>query len=248
MKPLLLLSSLALTMQSDVPADELPIDAVMERFEEEIAGLKDVMAEVEGEISQLGPVDPEWANSTLSASAAIVDAEGDWKTDVLAEFEIGGHSVTSVGDFPLVPPNSMHRYSVVPHNGPIAHHSYYRVAEVDEDIVFHYFGSVRKTKLGECSRSNGFEIMSSIPWQDWSEETQLIVFGGAQASRDDPKIYCMAYRPLGNGRYGQLSYTPEGRPYILVNTDPRPFVIAARAEATARIFTRKSLSPSSRPE
>ncbi len=223
-------------MQESQPEESLPIDFVMERFDEALPELKEEMSKVEEEMGELGPNDPNWASSGFSVSGAIAHGKGDSQLDVLGEWEVGGHGVVSNGDFQLPVPKTMQRYSVRKSNGPIEYHSYHRIDKIEADVVIHYFGS--KTKIGnaECHDDSGLEVISSQPWQNWSPEVMIMTFGLTRSSRDDTRTYCNVFRPVEGGRFSQISYTPQGEPYVAVNDGAQSFVVTSRAEAARRLF------------
>lgn len=137
------------------------------------------------------------------------------------------------GDRPLAVPQDLRRYSVRDYAGPVDYHAYNRLSP---GIVVHSFGSATRIGNAECHRYEGIELISRHAWRNWPQEEAVIAFSIARASRDDSRTYCIVYRPVDNGRFRQLSYTPEGRPYVSLNEDDQAFVVTPHAEAAARIF------------
>jgi hypothetical protein len=169
----------------------------------------------------------------MTAASAITAGMGSAAEHVLGEWEVGGHGVVVPSDRPLAIPEGLHRYSVREYSGPVDYHTYHRAVP---GIVFHTFGTVRRIGNAECQSVKGIEIISRESWRDWSPEAALNAFSAARATRDDPRTYCIVYRPAGSNRFQQLAYTPDGEPYIAVNEDAQQFVVTSRTEAIARIL------------
>ena len=215
------------------PSETLPIDRSMASFEAADPGLRQALSRIEEEVRRLGPPEPDWAASGISAAAAIA-ATVDIGDPVLGEWEEGGHGVVIPADSPLNAPGGWQRYAVRGYDGPIDYHIYHRVMP---GIVIHTFGAATRIANADCKRNPGMELIARDAWQSWPTETTLVVFAAVRALRDDPRIYCTMYRPTSDGRLGQVSYTVEGRPYLVVNEDPQAFTVTARAVATTRIFS-----------
>ncbi|WP_166039476.1 hypothetical protein [Sphingosinicella sp. YJ22] len=216
------------------PPETLPIDAAMAELEAAFSRLRDYQAEAEEDIARLGPVEPGWATSGTSAAAVIEGANGSVLQHVLGEWEKGGHGVTVAGDHPLNVPTGWNRYIVRAYSGPIDHHAYFRISP---DLVIHTYGSGTRIGNAICRSTQGVELVSRELWRSWSPETRVMAFGMARATRDDRHTYCSVFRGSGDGQYIHLTYTPEGRPFLLPLEEPQPLVITERADAAARIFT-----------
>lgn len=219
-------------LQATAPSEPLPIDARMAEYEAAIPRLAEVEASTEEEIGRMGPPESGWATSGLSAASAIA-GRGNAAQQVLGEWERGVHSVRTTGEGPLAVPQELHRYSVRAYEGSVDYHAYYRL---ESGIVIHSFGTLRRIGNAECAQKQGMELIAREAWRNWPEEAAFLAFAITRATRDDPRVYCILYRPAGSGRYVQRSYTPEGRPYTAINEDGQAFVITSRAEAAARIF------------
>jgi hypothetical protein len=215
------------------PSEPLPIDARMAEYEAAMPRLAEVEALTEEEIGRLGPPESGWATSGLSAASAIAAARGNAEQHVLGEWDKGGHGVTAPGDRPLAVPQGQHRYAVRDYDGAVDYHAYHRLPS---GIVIHSFGRATRIGNAECRPTQGIELIARDPWRRWSEETALLAFAIARATRDDPRTYCLLYRPAENGRFVQLAYASDGRPYTAINEDGQAFVMTSRAEAAARIF------------
>lgn len=211
----------------------LPIDAVMEAYEAAIPNLKAITAKTETEIGKVGPAEPKWETLGISAAAALIAGRGTVDQHVLGEWEKGGHGVTIEGDRPLEVPQKLNRYLVREYRGSIDYHTYHRNPG---GTVIHTFGSATALGHSRCTRSQGIELISATAWREWSGETALMAFGMAQMTRDDTRTYCMIYRPVANGRFAQLAFTPEGQPYLSAHEDSQAFTVTPRTEAIARMF------------
>lgn len=222
--------------------ENLPVDAVMERFEALIPSLTDHYAAMEEELGELGEFEPGWSTSGFSASAAIRVGGGDIEDHVIGEWEVGGNGVYTEGDLPLTIPEGWHRYSVREYSGPIEYNYYHRLAGLSADIVIHTFGSMPTIGNAECHGSEGIQLLSSERWQDWSGEAALVAFGGIRATRDDPQTYCILYRQSEEGSFRQIAYSTDGRPFIAANNDAQSLVVTLRSDASARIFAIESQS------
>lgn len=220
-------------LQAAGAVETLPIDERMAAHEAAVPGLRAAEARVEEQIGRLGIAEPGWDRSGVSAASAIAGRGDSADDDVLGEWEVGGHGVVIAGDRPLAVPRELRRYSVRDHGGPVDFHTYHRLLP---DVIIHSFGPVTRIGNAECHHARGIELISRQAWRDWPEPTQIIAFAVARLARDDRRTYCMIYRPVANGRYSQLAYAPDGRPYIVANEDPQAFVVTRRAEAGARIF------------
>ena len=216
-----------------VSPEPLPVDEMMESYEAIMPRLKEIAADAEKDIGRLGPVEPNWQTSGLSAAAALLAAGGKPGEQVLAEWEKGGHGIAIIGNRPLAMPANMKRYSVREFVGPIDYHDYHRLSGA---VVIHTYGTATAMGNAECKKNAGIEIISSDPWQNWSAETALIVAGTAKATRDDPRTYCILYRAIAGGKFVQVAYAPDGRPYLGPTEDPQAFVLTNREEAATRIF------------
>lgn len=214
----------------------LPIDRMAEMFEELIPEIRQYQDETENELSRLGPPDPQWIENGLTVAQTITHGGGAEQTHVLGEWEVGGHSAKVVGDRPFETPDGSLRYSVRPHDGPIDYHYYYRMTNVPEGIVLHFFGSKQPNADPRCNDHGGMEVISSTPWEEWSDDTMLLAFVGFRASRDDNRVYCSVYEPAPEGGYYERSYDPEGRPYLAVNEDLRSFSVTLREHAAKKLF------------
>jgi len=220
-------------LQATGAAEALPIDARMAAYEAAIPRLREIEVRTEGEIGRLGPPEADWATSGLSAASAIAARRGDTARHVLGEWERGGHGVAIRGGRPLAVPQDVHRYSVRGYDGPVDYHSYHRLSP---GIAIHMFGPMTRIGNADCQRYQGIELISRDAWRAWSPEAALVAFSIARATRDDSRTYCIIYRPVENGRFLQVAFTPDGRPYITLNEDGQAFVMTSRAEAAARIF------------
>lgn len=181
----------------------------------------------------MGPTEPDWETSGISAESAIAAGRGSAAEHVLGEWEVGGHGVVVPGDRALAIPEELRRYSVREYSGQVDYHTYHRAAP---GIVLHTVGTVRRIGNAECQTTEGVEIISRESWQDWSSETAFAVFAAARMTRDDSRTYCIIYHPVESNRFSQLAYTPDGEPYIAVNEDGQTFIVTSRAEATSQIF------------
>lgn len=209
--------------------EALPVDA----YEAAVPELREIEARTEEEIGRLGPTEPGWATSGMSAESAIAAGTGSATEHVLGEWEAGGHGVTIPGDRPLIIPQDLRRYSVREYHGSVDYHTYHRPLP---GIVIHTFGTVTRIGNAQCQHTKGIELISRQEWQDWSPPTALTAFSLARLTRDDSRTYCTIFRPAGNGRFSQLAYTPEGQPYVAANEGAQTFVPTSHAEAGARIF------------
>jgi len=216
------------------PPEQLPIDAAMATFEVAVPELRQIEARAEEQVWQLGPPEPGWAMAGLAPASAIIARDGNVEDHVLGEWEEGGHGVNIPGDRPLVLPPGLHRYAVRRYEGPVSYHYYHRPVP---GIVIHTFGAARRIGNADCTSSQGVELIAHEPWRDWSTTIALQAFGLARAARDDGRTYCMMYRAAAGGRFEQLAYTPDGRPYLIVNQDPQAFALTPRAEAAERLFS-----------
>ena len=226
-----LLAALAL-VQAAGAVEPLPIDDVMAAYEAVLPGLRERETRIDAEIGAVGSVEPGWERSGISAESALIAGKGNAAEHLLGEWEVGGHGVAIPGDRPLVIDEKLRRYSVRSYSGPVDYHTYHRAAS---GIVFHTLGTVRRIGNAECQTTEGVELISRVPWQDWPAETALMVFSTARMTRDDRRTYCIIYGPVDGNRYAQLSYTPKGEPYS-GNEDPQTFVVTSRAEAVSRLF------------
>lgn len=224
-------------IQATGPSEVLPIDARMAEYEAAMPELERIEALTEAEIGSLGPMESGWATSGISGAAAIDARRGNVAEHVLGEWERGGHGVVTSGDRPLRVPQDLHRYTVREYDGSIDYHAYHRLSP---GVVIHTFGSVIRIGNAGCQQYQGIELISREAWRNWSPRTALSAFGTARATRDDARTYCTIFRPVDNGRFLQLAYTPEGRPYIALNEDGQAFVVTSHAEAAARIFGTES--------
>lgn len=221
----------------------LPIDEYMAAMEAAVPELRGQYATIEEEISELGEIEPNWATSGISTITAIELRDGDIQQDVIGEWEVGGHGAYISGGLPLPIPPDWYRYSIREYDGPVEYNHYYRLAGVPANIVIHTFGTASRIGNAECQRSEGMELFSSEPWQDWPAEAAIVAFGGSRSLRDDPRVYCTLYQIREHGGFRQLAYTREGRPYIAVNSDTRGFVITPRKLAIERIFAVENSLP-----
>ena len=217
-------------------ASDLPIDDMAQMFEELIPEIGQYQEETENELSRLGPPQPDWNKDGLTVAHAITQGGGTVATHVLGEWEVGGHSAKLVGDKPLDAPERFVHYSVRSHDGPIDYHYYYRMTNVPEGIVLHFFGSKQPNADPRCNDQGGMEVIASTPWKEWSDDTMLLAFLGFRASRDDDRVYCSVYEPNAEGGYYERSYNPEGRPYLAVNEDLRTFTVTSREYASRKLF------------
>jgi hypothetical protein len=215
------------------PPATLPVDAAMAALEDAFPRLKELQAEAETDIARLGPIEPRWSTSGMSAAAVIASANGKVADHVLGEWEKGIHSATIVGDYPLPAPDGWHLYTVRGYSGAVDHHAYHRLSA---DLVIHTFGAATRIGSAACRTTQGIELISRAPWRSWSPEAALLAFGMAKATRDDSRTYCIVHRAAQGGKYIPYSYTPEGRPFLLADEDPQPYVITPRREAAAKIF------------
>jgi hypothetical protein len=215
------------------PTETLPIDRSMASFEAAIPELRQILSRAEEEVWRLGPPEPDWATSGVSAAVALAANDND-VDHVLGEWEEGGHGVVDPGDRPLSVPPGWHRYAVRRYDGPVDYHYYHRLTP---GIVVHTFGAVTRIGNAECHRNPGIELIARHAWQSWPNETTLVVFGTVRALRDDTRTYCMMYRPAPDGRLGEVAYTVDGQPYLTVNENPQAFTVTERAAATTRIFS-----------
>ena len=229
---MIIAAALAIAWAAD-PAETLPIDRSMASFEAADPGLRQALSRIEEEVWRLGPTEPGWATSGLSAGAAIAGS-GNTVDHVLGEWEQGGHGVVVPADRPLDVPGGWHRYSVRGFDGPVDYHIYHRVMP---GIVIHTFGATTRIDNAECRRTPGMELIAQDSWQGWPTDTTFVVFTAVRALRDDPRTYCTMYRPAADRRLGQVTYTVEGQPYLAVNEDPQPFTVTPRAVATTRMFS-----------
>ena len=218
-----------------VPAEPPPIDAVIEVAEAEDPRFRALLSATQAELGRLGPVEAGWSTSGLSWQGAVGQQTGGQQEGgpVLGEWEEGGHAVTT-GARPLSVPAEMHRYTIRAHEGPADYHGYHRPFP---GIVIHTFGAATRVGNAECQRSQGIELIADRAWQDWPSDTQFAVFAVTRAMRDDPLDYCILYRRAGRGRFLQLAFARDGRPYLIANRDPAAFVITPRAQAAARMFS-----------
>jgi hypothetical protein len=216
-----------------VPAEPPPIDAMIEAAEARDPSLREMLSATQAELGRLGAVEAGWSTSGSSWREAAGGGPGEGGP-VLGEWEVGGHAVTISGDRPLSVPAGMHRYTVRAHDGPADYHGYHRAFP---GIVIHAFGAATRIGNAECQRSQGIELIADRPWQDWPSDTQFVVFAVTRAMRDDRRDYCILYRRAGGGRFLQLAFARDGRPYLIANTDPAAFVITPRARAAARMFS-----------
>ncbi|WP_421993270.1 hypothetical protein [Qipengyuania sp.] len=223
-------------------ASNLPIDDIAQMFEELVPEIGQYQEETEIELSRLGPPDPDWTENGLTVAQAITQGGGTVQTHVLGEWEVGGHSAKIVGDKPFDIPEGFVRYSVRPHDGPIDNHYYYRMTNVPEGIVLHFFGSKQPKADPRCNGQGGMEVIASTPWEEWSDDTMLFAFVGIRASRDDDRVYCSVYEPDSDGGYYERSYNPEGRPYLVVNEDLRAFTVTSREHALQELFEHHDVS------
>lgn len=214
----------------------LPIDDMADMYEELIPEIKQYQEETEKELSRLGPPDPDWTENGLTVAQSISDGGGEASTHVLGEWEVGGHSAKISGDIPFDAPKGFVRYSVRTHDGPIDYHYYYRMTNVPEVIIVHFYGSKQSDADPRCNDQGGMEVLASTPWEEWSDDTTLLAFVGFRATRDDSRIYCSAYEPAPDGGYYERSYDPEGRPYLVVNEDLRTFTVTSRHDALRKLF------------
>jgi hypothetical protein len=67
--------------------------------------------------------------------------------------------------------------------------------------------------------------------------------GVARYWRDNSRTYCTIYGPTRDGGFRQLTYSPEGQPFLLTHEDPEVFTVTTRAEAAARMFAIDSPPP-----
>jgi hypothetical protein len=229
----MLAAILAALLAIGEPPEPLPIDAAVAALEAALPSFKGHMAEAEEDIARLGPVEPGWATSGLSAAAVIESAKAQPSNHVLGEWERGGHSVTVAGNHPLAVPTGWHRYAVRTHSGPIDQHAYHRISP---DLVIHTYGAGTRVGNVTCRATQGVELFSREAWQIWSPDTMIMGFGMARAMRDDPHTYCTVFRASGDGKYLPRSYTPEGRAFLISSEDPQLMVITPRDEAVMRIF------------
>ena len=229
------LSLIAVLLGSTYVAN-LPIDDMASMYEELFPEIKQYQEETEKELSRLGPPNPSWTDSGLSVAESISHGGGEVSTHVLGEWEVGGHSAKIVGDVPFDPPEGFTRYSVRIHDGPIDYHYYYRMTNVPELIILHFFGSKQSGADSRCNDQGGMEVIASTPWEEWSDDTTLVAFVGFRASRDDTRIYCSVYEPAPDGGYHERSFDPEGRPYLAVNEDLRTFTVTSRQDAIGKLF------------
>ena len=175
---------------------------MMARFEAAVPELRAIQARAEEDIGRLGPPEPSWATTGLSPEATIAAGSGTVDEHVLGEWEQGGHGVSIAGDRPLGAPARAHRYTVRGYEGPIGYHNYHRVAP---GLVIHMFGAATRIGNAECQRSQGIELIAHEDWRSWSARKTLQGFGMARATRDDPRTYCMLYRPAAGGGFAQVS-------------------------------------------
>jgi hypothetical protein len=223
------------------PPEPLPLDSAIAALEVAVPSFKGHMAAAEEDIARWGAVEPGWATSGMSAAAVIEDAKGQPSHHVLGEWEKGGHGVIVAGNHPLKVPSDWHRYAVRNYSGPIDQHAYFRISP---DLVIHTYGAATRIGNATCRATQGVELFSRHRWQSWSPETMLMGFGMARSTRDDPDTYCSLFRATGNGKYLQLSYTPEGRPFLIATEDPQSVVITLRSEAIERMFSQAEPSRS----
>ena len=228
----MIIALLALVAIAD-PAETLPIDRSMAAFEAADPELRQFLARAGEQIWRLGPREPDWATTGLAAATALA-ATGNEADHVLGEWKEGGHGVAIPSDRPLTVPPGWQPYSVRGHDGPVDYHYYHRLMP---GIVVHRFAATTRIGNADCYREAGMEVIARQPWQSWSEDRALVVFATLRAFRDDVRTYCTMYRPTPDGRFGQLSYTIDGQPYVLANEDPQAFTVTGRAEATTRIFS-----------
>ena len=227
-------------LQAAAPVEVLPVDAQMAAYEAAFPRLADSDAEFQAHIGRLGPAEAGWSTSGVSVASAIATRQGDPEQYVLGEWAEGGHNVAAPGDRPLRAPSNFRRYSVREHDGPVDFHFYHRLAP---GLVLHSFGAVRSAGNAACSRSQGIELISRGRWQDWPEEIAVVAFAVARSWRDNSRTYCIIYGPTRDGGFRQLSYSPEGRPFLLTHEDPEVFTVTTRAEAAARMFAIDSPPP-----
>ena len=213
--------------------ETLPIDEALAAYEAALSKLRETEAEVDAEIGAVGPVQAAWQTTGMSAEAALSAEAGSAAEHVLGEWEVGGHGVAIPGDRPFGVTEQLRRYSVRTYEGPVDYHTYHRAAP---GIVFHSFGTVRKTGNAECQSTQGLEIISRSDWTEWPAETAVRVFSAARMTRDDRRTYCIIYKSVALGRYAQLAFTPGGQPYTAVNAVPQIFVATPRADANSRLF------------
>jgi hypothetical protein len=215
------------------PPETLPVDAAMAALQDALPSLAKHQAEAEADIARLGPVEPRWSVSGISATAVIAAADGKVTDHVLGEWEKGTRSATIIGDYPLAAPAGWHLYTVRGYSGAVNQHAYHRLSA---DLVLHTFGMATRIGSADCRTIQGIELISRAQWRSWAPETALLAFAMAKATRDDLRTYCTLYRAAPGGKYIPYSYTPEGRPFLLTIEDPQPYVITPRPEAAAKIF------------
>ncbi|MEP2736724.1 MAG: hypothetical protein ABJP34_10550 [Erythrobacter sp.] len=220
----------------------LPIDDMANMYEELFPEIGQYQEEAENELSRLGPPALDWTENGLTVAESIIHGGGKASTHVLGEWEVGGHSANVSGDMPFDSPKGFVRYSVRAHHGPVNYHSYYRMPNVPEGIIIHFFGSKQPNADARCHDQGGMEIIASTPWEEWSDDTMLIAFVGFRASRDDNRVYCSVYEPIAEGRYHERSYDPNGRPYLTVNENLRSFTVTSREEASKKLFDLPQMS------
>lgn len=220
-------------VQAAGAVEPLPVDEMLAAYDAVLPELREREIRIDAEIGAVGRIEPGWEGSGISAESALTAGKGNAAEHLLGEWEVGGHGVAIPGDRPLVIDEKLRRYSVRGYSGPVDYHTYHRAAP---GIVFHTLGSARRIGNAECQTTEGVEVISRVPWQDWPAETALKVFSAARMTRDDRRTYCIIYDPLEDSRYAQLAYTPEGEPYVAVNEDPQTFVVSSRAEAVSRLF------------
>jgi hypothetical protein len=227
----LLIAQAAATVEP-LPIESFPVDAQMAVYERAVPELRQWVAQIEEQIGKVGPPQPGWDESGVTAEQALAAAGGDPADLVLGEWDIGGHGIVTVGDRPLAIPQGFRRYSVRDDDGPVDYHAYHRPSP---GVVIHYSGTQRAIGQARCQRPTRIEVISRTAWQDWPEEVALPIFSLARQARDDTRTYCMIWRPEGTRRFAQLDFTPNGEPYSNLG-EPQIFRVTPRAEAIGRMF------------